>query len=84
MDGICTLALAARRPAADGARLGYEYSWQDGGFGGLNPEYQSWDGEPKLCTKPTFEQSGFSLIATHPSGTRGQFEFKYLRRTAWV
>ncbi len=65
----------------DGARFGYEYSWQDGGFGGLNPEYQSWDGEPKLCIKPTFEQSGFTLIATHPSGTRGQFEFKYLRRT---
>ena len=65
----------------DGARFGYEYSWQDGGFGGLNPEYQSWDGEPKLCTKPMFEQSAFTLIATHPSGTRGQFEFKYLRRT---
>ncbi|TFZ46691.1 RHS repeat protein [Stenotrophomonas maltophilia] len=65
----------------DGARLTYEYSWQDGDLGGLNPEYQIWDGEPKICVKPHFEQSNFTLIANHPAGTRGQFDFSYLRRS---
>lgn len=63
----------------DGTRIGYEYSWQDSGYGGLNPEYGIWDGNPQLCTKPGFEASSFTLVATHPAGTRGQFDFTYVR-----
>lgn len=64
----------------DGTRLSYEYAWQDGGRGGLNPEYGIWDGSPTLCRKPDFEPSAFTLVATHPAGTRGQFEFEYVSR----
>lgn len=64
----------------DGTQFGYSYSWTDLGFGGLNPEYGSWDGNPSFCTKPDFEQSTFTLVATHPAGTRGQFDFEYVRR----
>lgn len=65
----------------DGTRLGYEYSWQDPGYGGLNPGYEAWDGDPSRCRKPGFDPSSFTLIATHPAGTRGQFDFEYSRRT---
>lgn len=65
----------------DGSRLGYDYAWQDGGRGGLNPEYGIWDGSPMLCSKPDFEPSSFTLVATHPAGTRGQFEFAYVSRS---
>jgi len=64
----------------DGTRMRYEYAWQDGGRGGLNPEYGIWDGSPMLCSKPDFEPSAFTLVATHPAGTRGQFEFEYVSR----
>jgi len=65
----------------DGTRLSYEYSWQDPGYGGLNPGYEIWDGDPSRCHKPGFDPSSFTLVATHPAGTRGQFDFEYSRRT---
>lgn len=64
----------------DGTRFGYEYSPPDD-FGGLNPEYEFWDGNPDRCTKPGFGQSTFTLVATHPAGTRGQYDFEYVRRS---
>lgn len=63
----------------DGSRYTYEYSAPDE-FGGLNPEYGSWDGNPTRCTKPSFIPSTFTLVATHPAGARGEFEFEYVRR----
>ena len=64
----------------DGSQYGYSYSWQDNGYGGLNPEYGIWDGDEMLCSHPDFERSSFTLVATHPAGTRGQFDFEYVSR----
>lgn len=63
----------------DGARFSYEYGAKDA-YGSLNPEYQTWDGNPSRCTIPDFGQSTFTLTATHPAGTRGLFEFEYVSR----
>ncbi len=64
----------------DGSRFSYSYAWQDNGYGGLNPEYGPWDGDEMLCSRPDYEQSSFTLVATHPAGTRGQFDFAYVSR----
>jgi YD repeat-containing protein len=65
----------------DGSTWKYQYSWEDAGRGGLNPDYIAWDGDPSLCTAPEFEPSSFKLTATHPSNAQGVFNFQYKRTT---
>jgi RHS repeat-associated protein len=78
--GMRRFAQLSQVTLPDASKWTYQYQLANSGPGGLNPRYESWDGSAHECTPPEFFPNSFGLLATHPSGAQGHFEFEFTRQ----
>lgn len=65
--------------APDGSRYTYRYLVDGADSTYMKPRYVAWDGSGGGCPDQDFNPTGFVLMATHPSGASGTFDFTYRR-----
>lgn len=65
--------------APDGSRHSYQYLVDGAPSTQLKPRYVLWDGSDGGCPDSDYTPTGFTLLATHPSGASGRFDFSYSR-----
>lgn len=66
--------------APDGSRYTYRYLVDGVDSTYMKPRYVPWDGSGGGCPDQDYNPTSFTLMASHPSGASGTFEFTYGRQ----